>query len=89
MLKRLVLLLVVAAAIGAWFVFDLGHDTSFDYLQAQRGALLDYRHEASALPDPAGGSAAARGLRQAVRHRHGVAPPQARGERPARHRQPG
>ena len=41
-LSRLILLALIAAAIGAFFAFDLGTHLTLENLQAQRGRLLDY-----------------------------------------------
>lgn len=41
--KRGMGLVLIAAAIAAFFVFDLGHYLSLDYLQSQRAALTSYR----------------------------------------------
>jgi pyruvate/2-oxoglutarate dehydrogenase complex dihydrolipoamide dehydrogenase (E3) component/uncharacterized membrane protein YdjX (TVP38/TMEM64 family) len=40
--KRGILLLIIALLIAAFFVFDLGRFLSFDYLQSQRAAIIDY-----------------------------------------------
>ncbi|MDD3762768.1 MAG: FAD-dependent oxidoreductase [Nevskiales bacterium] len=43
MIKRLILLALVAGAIAAFFAFDLGRYLSLEVLQAQRDTLIEYR----------------------------------------------
>jgi len=43
MIKRLILLVLLAAAIAAFFYFDLGRYLSLEFLQAQRAALIEQR----------------------------------------------
>ncbi len=43
MIKRLILLVLLAAAIAAFFYFDLGRYLSLEFLQAQRTALIEQR----------------------------------------------
>jgi pyruvate/2-oxoglutarate dehydrogenase complex dihydrolipoamide dehydrogenase (E3) component/uncharacterized membrane protein YdjX (TVP38/TMEM64 family) len=41
--KRIVTLIVLALAIGLFFIFDLGQYLSLDYLKSQQAALQEYR----------------------------------------------
>lgn len=41
---KLVLVVIVAALIGAFFAFDLGNTVSLDNLRAHQAAIADYRH---------------------------------------------
>ncbi len=43
MIQRIVLLLVLAAAIAAFFIFDLNRFLSLEFLQAQRASMLEVR----------------------------------------------
>lgn len=43
MKTRLLLLIIIAAAIGAFFAFDLGRYFSLEFLQSQRTSLVAYR----------------------------------------------
>jgi len=42
---KLVLVVIVAALIGAFFAFDLGDTVSLENLRAQQATIMDYRHE--------------------------------------------
>ena len=43
--SRFILFVILAAAIGAFFVFDLGRYVSLDELRAQQDAIIAYRDE--------------------------------------------
>ena len=47
--KQIVLLLLAAAAIAAFFIFDLGHYLTLDYIKSQQVALTAYRDQNWAL----------------------------------------
>lgn len=59
MKHRLILLILIAAALAAFFLLDLGRFLSLDFLQSQRAQLLDLRDARPMLVTASSSSAAA------------------------------